>query len=152
MQGPSRVFLQLFNLKCRGWNYDDKKECNRCMLLRRSCPKNIRDHKKKNQKPPKKIRKRQVQKRVGCDAALLLQQLQLETTAATGEDSCKWRLSSFATAATGCNFFCFDWLTEALIKVMCGKVSSRLAVRDASRKLSVKKNSESGVSRVLTNH
>jgi hypothetical protein len=69
---------------------------------------------------------------VGCDAALLLQQLQLEKTAATGG-------SSFATAATGCNFFCFDWLTVTLIKVMCDKLFSKLAVRDASRKLSEKK-------------
>jgi hypothetical protein len=71
---------------------------------------------KTNPKPPKKIRKIQVHKPVGCDAALLLQQLQLDKTAATGG-------SSFATAATVCNFFCFDWLNEALIKEMCDKLS-----------------------------
>lgn len=152
--GPFSNFLTTFLLEMQRLKVWWTKACNRCMLLRRSCPISP----PKFSGPPKKISNRQKKSEKDkyknlwdamrlffCNSCNWTRQLQLDKTVATGG-------SSFATAATVCDFFCFDWLTEALIKVMCDKLSSKLAVRDASRKLSVKKNSESEASGVLTNH
>ena len=123
MQGPSQVFLQLFYLKCRGWKYDEQKHAiDACYwgeaerFFFGTAKKKIRNRQKKSEKY-KYINLWDAMRLFFCNSCNWTRQLQLDKTAATGG-------SSFATAATVCNFFCFDWLTEALIKEMCDKLSS----------------------------
>ena len=73
-------------------NYAEQKHAIGAFIEEKLPEKISGTQKKKLRNRQKKSEKRQVQKRVGCGAALLLQQLQRQKTAATGDDSCNWRL------------------------------------------------------------